>query len=82
MGSADYLKLGSHNKICDRTGFKIKADDSQQEWNNLVVRRRSWEQRQPQDFLRSVRDDQTVPNPRSEQEDVFLETNEVKAEDL
>ena len=82
MGKADYYADGQHNKICDRTGFKIKSSDARKEWNNFTVRQESWEQRQPQDLIRSRPDRQQVPDPRTEQTDSFVGTNEVKPEDL
>jgi len=82
MGKADYYAPGDHNVICDRTGKKVKASQTRKQWNNLIVREESWEPRHPQDLIRSKPDHQQVPDPRSEQEDVFLATNEVKAEDL
>lgn len=75
MGKADFLKLGAHNKICDRTGFKIKSTDAIKEWNNLVVRRESYEPRQPQDLIRSRQDRQQVDNPRTDQADRFIGTD-------
>ena len=82
MGKADYYADGQHNKICDRTGFKIKSSWAQKEWNNQVVRTESWEQRQPQDLIRSRPDNQQVADPRVEPEDQFAATNEVQPEDL
>ena len=38
--------------------------DSRREWDNLIVSPRVWEPRQPQDFVRGVRDDQAVQNAR------------------
>lgn len=77
MGRADYYAPGQHNKICDRTGKKIKSNWSRKEWNNSIVRRQSWEPRQPQDLLRSRPDRQQVDDPRTESTDDFVETNEV-----
>lgn len=37
------------------------------EWNNLIVSDRVWEARQPQDFVKGVADNQTVPNARPRQ---------------
>lgn len=82
MGHADHYVPGAHNKICDRTGFKIKSGEAQKEWNNHIVRRLSFEMRQPQDLLRSRPDRQQVADPRSEATDVFLGTNDVSADDL
>lgn len=77
MGHADYYKPGGFNRICDRTGFKIKASQTRKEWNNHIVRSKSFELRHPQDLLRSRPDRQQVPDPRTEATDNFVATNEV-----
>jgi hypothetical protein len=69
-----FYKPGSFWRICDRTGFKVRAEHTQKQWNNIIVRDRSFENRQPQDFVRGRRDDQTVPQPRPRQVNVFLGT--------
>lgn len=74
MGRADFWAPGDYNVICDRTGFKLKRSQCRREWNGLLVRRESFEERHPQDFLRSREEDQTVPDPRSESAAVFIET--------
>ena len=66
-----YVK-GTHNVICDRTGFKVKRDKCKYEWNGLLVREEDWEERQPQDFVRGVPDDKPVEDLRPETEDVFV----------
>jgi len=66
-----YYRQGSHNVLCDRTGFKVKRSDCVREWNGLLVRSVSAEPRHPQDYLRSFADDQSVRDPRSESEDTF-----------
>lgn len=82
MGKADFFRLGDWNRICDRTGFKIKASQTRKEWNNQIVRKESWEPRHPQDLIRSKPDRQQVEDPRTERADYFLNTNEVSSEDL
>lgn len=72
MGSADYYKPGAFNRICDRTGFKVKSTDTRKEWTNAIVRSESWEERHPQDFVRGKKDNQSVPDARSRQPDVFV----------
>jgi hypothetical protein len=67
-----FYKPGSFWRICDRTGFKVRAENTRKQWNNIIVRDRSFEERQPQDFVRGRRDDQTVPEPRPRQTNVFL----------
>lgn len=75
-------RLNDHLIICDRTGFKCWASETVLEWNGLRVRRQSAEPRHPQDFVRGVKDNPTVPFTRPATADVFLATNAVRAEDL
>jgi|DEB0MinimDraft_3_1074331.scaffolds.fasta_scaffold00492_8 hypothetical protein len=55
---------GAHNVICDRSGFKVKSTEVRKEWNHSVVRKEDFEHRHPQDYVRGVRDIQSVPDPR------------------
>jgi hypothetical protein len=72
VGTKLHYKLGSWYRICDRSGFAVRAEHTQKQWNNIIVRNRSFEERQPQDFVRGRRDDQTAPQPRPRQTNVFL----------
>jgi len=81
-GNANYLLKGSNNVICDRTGFKVKAERVKKEWNGLYVRKESWERRQPQDLLRGFPDPQQVAINRPGTGDRFLAVGEVTADDL
>jgi len=58
------FKSGQWNVICDRCGFKRKSNDVREEWTGLMVCEECWEPRHPQDFIRSIPDDQTVPFTR------------------
>ena len=60
MGSADYLKLGDHNAICDVCGGKFKASQLRKRWDNLYVCSRDFETRHPADFFRVKADDPSV----------------------
>ncbi len=60
---AQYRK-GSFYRSDDRSGFTRRAEETQQEWNQLIVAKDLWEPRQPQDLVKGVPDDQTVPQPR------------------
>ena len=73
---------GDWTLVCDRTGFRLLASMTKQEWNNLQVWEKVWEPRQPQDYLTGIRDDQSVPFARPMQEPRFLGVNQVKPEDL
>ena len=61
MGRADFFKNGEYNFYCDLCGAKNKSGDSMHTWQGLYVCKHHRELRNPQDFLRGVKDDQTVP---------------------
>ena len=72
MGRADYWKPGDPNAICDVCGFKYKLSELKKRWDNLMVCPEDWEPRQPQDFVRGVKDQRPIPNARPENPDVFV----------
>jgi hypothetical protein len=76
VGHADYYKSGTYNGICDRCGSKFKFSDLKLEWDGLYVCTANgcWEARQPQDYVKGVRDDMAVPVSRPDQPAVFLDT--------
>lgn len=73
---------GDWNVICDYSGFKILRSEARMTWDGYLVKKEFWEPRQPQDFVKGRKDDQTVPITRSEQSDKFLTNNEVSRDDL
>ena len=58
--------------ICDLSGFKCKASETVLRWDGLRVLRRFSEERHPQDFVRGVKDNSSVPWARPEQADTFI----------
>lgn len=64
MGRQLFYVPGSYYVTDDRTGFPRRAEETQKEWNNLRVGTDVWEARQPQDLVKGVRDQQSVPNAR------------------
>lgn len=64
MGRDLHYRPGSWYMVDDRTGFAQRSERMKREWDNLMVDRARWEIRQPQDYVRGVRDDQTVPVAR------------------
>lgn len=72
MGTELHYKPGSFYRICDRTGFATRSERTTQEWNGLMVWDRVFEARQPQDFVKGVQDNQTVPLARPRQVNSFL----------
>lgn len=77
-----FYRKGDYNIIDDRTGFKIKRSQARMTWDNLLVDKRGWEIRHPQDFLKGKSDNQSVSQPRTEGEDSFLSPGDVTIEDL
>jgi hypothetical protein len=83
MGKRDYYKQGDYNVICDICGAKRKASECRLQWNNLFVCSSTcFNTRQPQDFVRGLKDDQTVPIARPRSTLTFLSAGDVTPEDL
>lgn len=72
MGRADWYKSGSWNAICEVCGIKVKATSLRKRWDGVMVCPRDWEPRQPQDFVRGVKDNPSVPISRPEASDSFI----------
>jgi len=70
MGNS-YYNPGDNNVICDACGRTTKASKVKKTWDGFYVCAAHWEPRHPQDFVRSVKDDQTVKISRPKSPDVF-----------
>lgn len=68
-------------EVCQLSGFKYKRGVLIRRWDGLWVHPDFNEPKHPQEFVRS-RPEHLTGSIRPEQEDVFLTTNEVQAEDL
>lgn len=78
-------RLGDHLVVCDFSGFTVWASDTVMTWKGLRVARRFVGEeatRHPQDFVKSVRDDPSVSNPRPPGEAVFRSSTAVTPADL
>lgn len=64
-GQADYAAPGQWNFYCDLCGAKRKSGTAQRTWDGHYVCSHHKEVRNPQDFVRGVKDDQSVPWTRS-----------------
>lgn len=60
-GRADFLDLGDWNAQCFRCGRKRKAGELVKQWQGYYVCPEHWEPRQPQDFVRGIPDNPSVP---------------------
>lgn len=57
-------RAGDHLIVCDRSGMIVPRSQARREWNGLLVRKESWEQRHPQEYVRGVVDKQaTIGRP-------------------
>ena len=72
MGRADYWKPGDPNAICDVCGFKYKLSQLKRRWDGVMACPEDFELRQPQDFVRGVKDQRAIPDARPEVPDVFV----------
>lgn len=54
------------------SGFDTRAGQTRKQWNGLIVNRKDWEAEQPQNYLRPIPDNMTVPDPRPVGTEVFL----------
>jgi len=66
MGKSDYYAAGQWSVICDQCGKKFKSSQVKKQWDGLIVCKRCYDPRHPQDFVRGVKDDQSVPFTRTE----------------
>lgn len=73
---------GDNWVICDVCGFRYRASQTRMRWDNYRVCTKDWETRHPQERVRGKADLQRVQNPRPEQPDRFLDTNDVSRDDL
>lgn len=54
------------------SGFKVPLSNLERQWDNQLIDRRFIDKRNPQDFVRGIKDDQSLPYSRPESPDVFV----------
>jgi hypothetical protein len=74
-------RLGDHLVMCDVSGWTCWASEVIERWDGAIVHKDFWEPRHPQDFVRGVKDDQSVSPVNPEPEDNFICSNIYLAED-
>ncbi len=60
-GHGDGLVLGDYNAACFECGRKFKASEMQKYWQGYWLCPEHWNPRQPQDFVRGIPDNMSVP---------------------
>lgn len=78
-GKADFYADGSWNFYCDFCGAKAKSDDGMRTWDNFYVCKHHKEVRNPQDFVRGVRENQSLPWTRPKPPNIFEGINWTRA---
>ena len=63
-----YFEPGTCNTIDDRTGYKVKLSETQEEWDGYRVTPENWEPRNPQDFPITPRGPRVYQDSRGQQE--------------
>ena len=71
-GSKDFFRPGVWNAICDQCARKCKSDEMFKRWDNAMVCSRCIEIRNPQDFVRGIPDDSSVPWSRPSPPPTFV----------
>jgi hypothetical protein len=72
MASNNYWASGQWNFICELCGAKRKSKDGVKTWDGHYVCSSHREVRNPQDFVRGVRENLTVPWTRPPTDDQFV----------
>lgn len=72
MSESVHYKPGDFYRICDITGFKIRASKTRKQWNGYIVRTKSWEARNAQDLVRGIADYQVVPEARPRPATIYI----------
>ena len=62
-----YYQRGDWNSVCDVCGRGFKFSQLRKRWDSAYTCPECWEIRQPQDFVRGVKDDPSVPIARPRQ---------------
>lgn len=69
-------------QVSMRSGFRVPNSRLVREWTGLMVSQSDLDQRNPQDFVRGRKERPQPRFLRPEAEDVFLDPNDVTADDL
>lgn len=63
-GHRPHFRGGDFLVVCDVSGRTIYASEARHRWDGAIVAKEHWEPRHPQDFVKGVKDDQSVPFSR------------------
>lgn len=49
------------------------SEDKKKRWDGAIVCKWDWEPRHPQDLIKAVKEDTSIPDPRPEPPDIFVD---------
>lgn len=75
MGDSDFFAAGQWNFTCDLCGKKQKSSRAMKTWDGQYVCASHKEERNPQDFIRGISDQQALPWSRSAGNTLFVGIN-------
>lgn len=70
--SKNFFKDGQWNCLCPICGFKKKSSDMRKRWDGQMVCKDDLDPRHPQDFVRGVQDNNSIPFTYAEPSDTFV----------
>jgi len=59
--------LGRHKFICAVDGMQYYSEDKRIRWDGAIVYKKNLEPRHPQELIKAVKEDTSVPNPQLEE---------------
>jgi len=68
----NYFISGEWNLICDVCSIKYKAGKAKHRWDGFIVCPNCYEQRHPQDFVKTRQDKISVPFSRPIPQEIFV----------
>lgn len=71
---SNYYKPGTWNVLCFVCGKQYKSDEILKRWDGVLVCRKDWEPRHPQEFIRTPKESSGVPYVSNESADQFIGT--------
>ena len=75
MGAADYYLEGAWNFRCQECYKKMKSTEAMLRWDGFWVGPECWEIRNPQDFIRGIPDNPSVPWSTGDPPPIFVSDN-------
>ena len=64
---------GRHRVVCDQTGQEVWDDEVRRQWDGLIVRKKSWDPRHPQELIRTRPERGTVSPHRPVPDPIYLD---------